>query len=74
MPHNKTLDRTAMSAVSEVIADSWLAAALMAVGQLCRWARADQAHTNTDVMKPNPEPKPTVVEPLVGLLSGEIIS
>jgi len=32
----KALDRTAMSAVSGVIPDAWLAAALMAVGQLCR--------------------------------------
>ena len=35
---NKTLDRTAMSAGSGVLADSWLAAALMAVGQLGRSA------------------------------------
>ncbi len=35
---NKSLDRTAMSAVSGVIADSWPAAALMAVGQLGRSA------------------------------------
>jgi len=35
---NKALDRTAMSAVSSVIADSWPVAALMAVGQLGRWA------------------------------------
>ncbi len=33
---NNALDRTAMSAMSGVIADSWLAAALMAVGQLGR--------------------------------------
>src|SRR6476646_6878231 len=33
---NKALDRTAMSAVSSVIADSWPVAALMAVGQLGR--------------------------------------
>ena len=33
---NKALDRTAMSAVSGAIADSWLAAALMAVGPLGR--------------------------------------
>src|SRR6266576_1189776 len=33
---NKTLDRTAMSAVSGVIPDAWLAAAHIAVGQLCR--------------------------------------
>lgn len=39
-----------------------------------RSARADRAQTNADVTKPNPEPKPTVVEPLVGLLSWEIIS
>jgi len=35
---NKALDRTAMSAVFSVFADSWLAAALMAVGQLARYA------------------------------------
>jgi hypothetical protein len=35
---NKALDRTVMSAVSSVIADSWPVAALMAVGQLGRWA------------------------------------
>jgi len=35
---NKTLDRTAMSAVSGVLADAWLVAALMAVGQLDRSA------------------------------------
>ena len=35
---NKTLDRTAMSAGLGVFADSWLVAALMAVGQLGRWA------------------------------------
>ena len=34
--HNQALDRTAMSAVFGVFADSWLAAALMAVGQLFR--------------------------------------
>ena len=33
---NHALDRTAMSAVSEVFADPWHAAALMAVGQLDR--------------------------------------
>lgn len=38
-----------------------------------RSARADQAHTSTDVAKRNPEPKPTVVEPLVESLSWEII-
>ena len=36
---NKALDRTAMSAVSSVIADSWPVAALMAVGQLGRSAK-----------------------------------
>lgn len=34
----KALDRTAMSAGLGVLANSWLAAALMAVGQLDRWA------------------------------------
>ncbi len=34
---NKALDRTAMSTVSSIIADSWPVAALMAVGQLGRW-------------------------------------
>ena len=38
-------------------------------GEGGRSARADQEQTNTDVMKPNPEPKPTVVEALVGLLA-----
>src|SRR5437879_1330262 len=33
---SKAPDRTVMSAVSGVIPDAWLAAALMAVGQLCR--------------------------------------
>src|SRR6266851_2749364 len=32
---NKALDRSTMSAVSGVIPDAWLAAALMAVGRLC---------------------------------------
>jgi hypothetical protein len=31
--------------------------------------RADQGQTNTDVAKPNPELKPTVVEVLGGLLA-----
>lgn len=31
--------------------------------------RADQAQTNTNVMKASAEPKPTVVQPLVGLFS-----
>ena len=35
---NNALDRTAMSAVPSVIADSWPVAALMAVGQLGRYA------------------------------------
>jgi hypothetical protein len=38
-----------------------------------RSMRADQAQTSTDVMKANPEPKPSVNEPLVGLLFWEII-
>jgi hypothetical protein len=38
MMANKTLDRTAMSAVFGVFADPCPAAALMTVGQLCRWA------------------------------------
>lgn len=36
VPYNQALDRTAMSAVFSVFANSWLAAALMAVGQLGR--------------------------------------
>jgi hypothetical protein len=40
-----------------------------AVAQFGRSARADQTRTNTDVMKANPESKPTVVEPVVGLSS-----
>jgi hypothetical protein len=35
-PPNQALDRTAMSAEPSIIADSWPAAALMAVGQLDR--------------------------------------
>ena len=38
-PPNQALDRTAMSAVFGVFADSWLAAALTAVGQLGRYAK-----------------------------------
>ena len=34
--HNKALDRTAMSAGLGVLAEAWLAAALMAVGRLDR--------------------------------------
>ena len=37
--HNKALDRTAMSAVFGVFADSWVPAALTAVGQLGRYAK-----------------------------------
>jgi len=38
-PPNQALDRTAMSAVFGVVADSWVAAALTAVGQLGRSAK-----------------------------------
>ncbi len=34
-----------------------------------RSARADRGQTTTEVMKSNPEPKPAVVEALVGLLA-----
>src|SRR5438445_7798979 len=40
---NKALDRTAVSALSSVIADSWPVAALMAVGQLGRSAPSKRA-------------------------------
>ena len=47
---------------------------LVAAADPRRSARADQAQTNTDVMKRNPEPKPSVVEPLVGLFSPPLVA
>lgn len=36
-------------------------------------ARADQTQANADIMKPNPVPKPHVVEAFVGLLFWKVI-